>query len=113
MRTEITMRPSVRPHRPLLYVSLGGLRTGAKEACYKDRKFTALPLDQHDLADMRELRRCSMELAALAKNRYPPLEYDVRDLLTLQAYRKVRVPALARDRQTPHLQCAGAREAYR
>ena len=88
MRTEIIMRPSIGPHRPLLYVSP---QDRAKEACYKDREFTTLTLDQQDLANMRELRRCSLELAAIAKYRYPPLGYDVRDLLTLQAYRKVQV----------------------
>ena len=94
-RTEIIHRPSFGSHRQLMYSTPSN---DAREGHFRDRHLTALQFSQQDLEDMQELRETSMELAAVAKNRYPPIGYDMEDLITLHAYKPVPSPALSQDR---------------
>ena len=109
-RTEIIHMPSIGSHRQLMYFTPSN---DAREGHFRDRHLTSLQFSQQDLEDMQELRETIMELATVAKNRYPPIGYDMEDLITLHAYKPVPPPALSQDRLGDRLVIWGLLEIQR
>ena len=95
MRTEIISRPSEGSHRPRIDPARDNR---GQVALFRGKQITELHFDQHDLEDIEALRGCSMEYAHIPGSRYPPLGYDVHDILTLYAYKPEVTPVLRHNR---------------